>query len=173
MLLEIIEETHNRVRWEVDTRLVPVFIGVGLAVVVSVVLMLLFPNLNLLVRVILLTVAIGGLAFILLLALLKPIWERGLVERMPEGGVVRRSDRMLLRGEQVLFEFPLEEVEGFWVEQHDFEQSGGHKVRLARLWVIFTEENEGQTLTEWMDVPPVQRLAEVLVRASRRPFTEP
>ena len=173
MILEITEETHNRVCWEVNTRLVPVLIGIGLAVAVSVILMVVFPGLNFLVWVILLGLVIGGVGMIVLLALLKPLKERGRVERTPEGGVVRRMERMLLRGEHVLFEFPLEDVEGFWVEQHDFEQSGGKRVRLARLWVLFPEENEGQLLTEWMDVPPVQRLAESIVRASRRPFMEP
>jgi len=91
MLLEITEETHNKVRWEISTQLVQALIGIGLAVVVSVMLMLIFPNLNFLVWVILIAVVIGGLGIILLLALLKPIWEKGLVERRPEGGVVRRK----------------------------------------------------------------------------------
>ena len=173
MLLEITEETHNKVRWEISTQLVQALIGIGLAVVISVMLMLIFPNLNFLVWVILIAVVIGGLGIILLLALLKPIWEKGLVERTPEGGVVRRKERLLLRGEHVLFEFPLEEVEGFWVEQHDFQQSGGNKIRLARLWILFTEENEGQPLIDWMDVPKVQRVAEAIARATRRPLTEP
>ena len=173
MLLEITEETHNKVRWEINTQLVQALIGVGLAVAVSVILMLIFPNLNFLVWVILLAVVLGGLGIILLLVLLKPIWEKGLVERTPEGGVIRRTERLLLRGEHVLFEFPLEEVRGFWVEQHDFEQSGGNKIRLARLWILFTEENEGQPLVDWMDVPKVQRLARAIARATRRPLTEP
>lgn len=173
MILEIVEETHNRVRWTIDTQLVQILIGIGLAVAISVALILVFPNLNFLVWVVLLGVAVGGAGIILLLVLLKPISEKGLVERTPTGGVVRREERLLLRGEHVLFEFPLEEVAGFWVEQHDFEQSGGNKVRLARLWILFTTEGEGQPLIDWMEVPTVQRVAEAIARATRRPLTQP
>ena len=173
MILEIVEETYNKVRWEIDTQLVPVLIGISLAVAVSVILMLLFPNLIFLVWIVLLGIAIGGVGMILMLVLLKPVAEQGLVERTPTGGGVRREERLLLRGEHVLFEFPLEEVDGFWVEQHDFEQSGGNKVRLARLWILFTTEDEGQPLIDWMEVPTVQRVAEAIARASRRPLTAP
>jgi hypothetical protein len=173
MKVEIIEQAHNRVRWEIQTQLVQVLLGIGIAVALSLILLVVFPNLNMLVWIVLIAIAVGGGGMILLLILLKPRIEKGLVERTPEGGVVRRKEQLLLRGEHVLFEFPLDEIAGFWVEEHDFEQSGGNKVRLARLWILFTKEGEGQPLVDWANVPAVRGLAEAIAKASRRPLTEP
>ncbi|MGC9399336.1 MAG: hypothetical protein ACP5HM_09395 [Anaerolineae bacterium] len=171
MQLKIVEQAHNKVMWEIQTHLEQVLLGIGGAVLISVLLLLLFPNMHIWVWIALLGVIVGGVVTLLLLVLLKPRRETGLVERTPEGGVVWRKESLILRGEQLLFEFPLKEVAGFWVEEHDFEQSGGEKVRLARLWLLFTEEGEGQPLVDWMDVPAVRQLAEAVARATRRPLT--
>ncbi len=173
MRLEITEQAHNKVAWTVHTQIVQVLIGIGIAVALSLLLLVIFPNLNTLVWVVLLGIALGGAGMILLLVILKPRMEEGLVERTPEGGTVWRKEWLILRGEHMLFEFPLEEVAGFWIEERDFEQSGGDKLRLARLWIIFTEEGEGQPLVDWMDIPAVRGLAEAIAKASRRPLTEP
>lgn len=200
MQLEITEEQHNLVTWEVHSRVVRILIGIGAAMTAGVALLLFFPNANLLLWLLVIGVIIGGTASAGFLMLATPLNERGRVKRVPEapgGGQLSRTQRFILTGKRILFERSLNKVESFSVQQQSFQESGGKTVTLARLWAFLKPPEALETaqdaaaaedvedaddpdavperalcLTGWLDVEPVEALADAVVRATRRSLVE-
>ncbi len=164
MRIVITEEVHNRVAWIVRAPFSRVAVGLLIGAVVASV-PLLFTA-----RWVLLGLIWGGcLAAALYLALSEPVQEFGLMERTPEGGVLRLEQQWLLGREPVVMEVPLDEVAGFTVEPHTFEHTGGQLYTLARLWAINTAR-ETLPLVRWTRPQAAQTLGESLARAARRPL---
>lgn len=167
MRVVITEESHNRVVWEVHTSLIRIEIGVLIGLALATVPLLLSGSPA---RGLLLVGVWGlGLAVALYLALAEPVAELGMMERPPEGGLVRRERRWLLRRAPQVWEIPLDDVSGFAVELHTFEQSSGHLYPLARLWGL---QATGETflLSDWFRPQAIQELGASLARAARRPL---
>ncbi len=171
MHIVIIEESHNRVVWEVKTPLLSIEVGalIGLLVFVGV-LFLTMSGLR--------WGLIGGVTTVVLsvavyLALRMPISERGMLERRPYGsgdrGETRREQHWLLRGKQVAWVLPLEKVMGFWLETQRFEGLSEYPYTMARLWTVAYEE-ELEPVTHWGDVQEVQDLGMALAKVARRRF---
>ncbi len=202
MQLQVTEEKHNLVTWEVHSRVVRFLIGIGAAMIASVGLLLFFPNANLLLWLLLVGVITGGMASAGFLMLATPLEEHGKVERTPEipgDGEVFRTQRFILTGTRVLFQRSLNKVESFSVQQEQFQESGNRTVTLARLWAFLkppeawetpaetsaevpsvakgADEEQGVPeralcLTGWLDVEPVETLADAVARVTRRSLVE-
>jgi hypothetical protein len=112
----------------------------------------------------------GALLMIgLVLGITTPRIDRGHLERLPEGGEVRRTRVWLLVGERPVLAWNLEDVVAFQMEGRVFEGMPPSSYRLARLWVVGSD-GERRRLTHWADPASVQALGEALGKAGRRAF---
>lgn len=176
MQFQITEESHNRVAWEIDLPLLRLEIGLLIGLLVCVALVIILPAFRPFGWFLtggVMTGIVGGMVY---LALTTPLRERGLMERPPEGGVVRRDRQWIFGGEGTALEVPLDEVTGFTVEEQIFEETGGTTRTLARLWVLrqhVDPENEptSELLTDWLEPETAQAFAVTLSQAARRPLT--
>jgi hypothetical protein len=171
MHIEIIEQAHNRVAWQVDTPLVRVEVGLLVGVLLASVILVLVPGASSLRALIIALLIIVGLSAAVFMALTTPLWDRGLVEWLPDGGVVRREQRWLVPIDRDPWEVEMEQVSSFYVEPHLFEETGGRQMALSRLWVVFGEDLE-YPLTTWCEPAEVQALAEAAAQAARRSLEE-
>ncbi|HDQ34796.1 MAG TPA: hypothetical protein ENN14_00595 [Chloroflexi bacterium] len=167
MQLEITEEVHNRVVWQVRTPLVRIELTLLAIWLIAILLLIASGSAIRWALVIAVTVAcaVGALA----LALRIRSGEVGLLERTPEGGVVRRERRWLLRRTPLVWEIPMDEVISFAVEPQLFEETSGQTYTLARLWVLHAD-GQALRLVDWLNTRAVLELGSALSRAGRRPL---
>ena len=119
MRIVLTEEDHNHVDWE--SRSPVVWIEVALLVGVLVFSLLVTPSASTLRRqavsvVTAIVLALGGL-----LAVTTPVVDRGHLERLPEGGDLKRSKVWLVVGARAVVDVPLEDIDRFEVEVETFE----------------------------------------------------
>jgi len=116
----------------------------------------------------------GAPTIAILLALTTPLGEQGLVERSPEGGVVRLEQRWILQRKPMVWDSSLEAISGFSVEQQTFAETSARARTLARLWVFLPPEDDEQQprmpLTNWLEVNVTQALGQSLAHVARRPL---
>ncbi|OQA13031.1 MAG: hypothetical protein BWY63_03613 [Chloroflexi bacterium ADurb.Bin360] len=105
-------------------------------------------------------------------ALTTPLWERGTMERTPEGGAVRCERRWLLRRELELWEMPLERLSGVGVAIRITEETDGATTSVARLWLRPAEGESLIFVTGWASISSVTSLAETFAKAARLPLEE-
>jgi hypothetical protein len=171
MRIEITEDSHNQVSWEVKTPLLPVEFGLLTGLLIFAIIIIPTPGdvRWLLVALVGLGVLISGLY----LALTTPISERGRLVRKPYGGEdrgeARREQRWLLGGKWVAWVVPLEAVTGFWLEVRKFEALGHHGYYMARLWAR-PLDCEPVLVTTWGQPQAVQDLGMALAKTARRRF---
>lgn len=165
MHIVLTEEGHNYVDWE--TRSPVLWIEVGLLMGLVVFSLLVTPSASILrrqaVRVVaVIVVALGGL-----LAATTPVADRGHLERLPEGGHLKRSKVWLVVGERTVVDVVLEDIDGFEVEVETFEDVPPAVYRQARLWAV-ANEGSRYCLTDWAEADSVSDLRDSLGRAGRR-----
>ncbi len=174
MRIQVTEETHNRVVWEANTFLARIEIGLLAGIVVCLALLIILPPPGLVGWLIIAIVFMGAPTIAILLALTTPLREQGLVERSPEGGVVRFEQRWILQRKPVVWELSLEGIAGFSVEQQTFAETSARARTLARLWVFLPPEGDEQQprmpLTNWLEVNVVQALGQSVTHVARRPL---
>lgn len=167
MKATIVEETHNRVVWEIRTSTLWIVLGLflgGLCIAVCLVLVPLTPRWDLVGAV--LTFALG---VAVLLALTSPLAERGELERTLDGGSLARVRQWLFFGQRPAWQAQLESVVGFRPEVRVFEDTGEQTYTRSRLWVFLTE-NDPLPITDWLDAPFVHTLGESLAKVGRCTF---
>ena len=170
MQIRILDEQHNAVTWELRSPLI--MVGSGLLVgTVLMVTVLLFVQSALrgpfIAGVVVLAIAVAVYG-----ALTTPLWERGVMERTPEGGAVRCERRWLLRRELELWEAPLEKFSGVGVATRITEETDGQTTAVARLWLRPAEGDSLIFLTGWASISSVTFLAEAFAKAARLPLEE-
>jgi hypothetical protein len=170
MQIRILDEQHNAVSWELRWPLGQV--GAGLLVgMVLAATPLLFVH-HALRWYLIAGVALVVLGVALAVALTTPLWERGAVERTPEGGAVSRERRWLLRRAPELWEAPLEAFSGVGVANRITEETDGATTSVARVWLRSTEGDAIQALTGWASPSSAQALAESFAKAARLSLEE-
>jgi len=102
-----------------------------------------------------------------LLAVTTPVVDRGHLERLPEGGDLRRSKVWLLVGARTVVDVPLEDIGGFEVEIETFEDVPPAVYRQARLWAV-ANDGSRYCLTDWAETDSVSDLGNSLAKAGRR-----
>ncbi|MFP4345190.1 MAG: hypothetical protein ACLFU8_10890 [Anaerolineales bacterium] len=175
MHFAITEEIHNRVGWEMRSPVVHIEIGLLVGFVLCIALIILLPNFQPFGWFVVALLVLGIPGAGLYLALTTPLWDRGFMERLPDGGVVRREQRWIFGGERAALDFPLEVVAGFDVETALFEGTGGTLRSLARLRLLLRDDAVGGRpdavpLTDWLEVEAIESLARSVAWAARRPF---
>ncbi len=170
MQIKIVEEHHNQVDWEVRTPL-HWTIG-GLIVGAAVFALLVIPSPSPHRWWAVAGVTGGVLAIAVFIAATTPTVDRGHLERLPEGGLVRRTRTWLLVGERSTLEVELDTITGFEAEIEAFEDRRTEPYQLARLWAISTDEAP-RGLTDWAEPASALALGEALAKAARLPFTVP
>jgi hypothetical protein len=165
--IALTEESHNHIDWEVRTPVVWYEVGLLVGALFFAVLAVLSPS-PLRWQAIGL---VGGLLLIaaVALAVTTPMVDRGHLERLPEGGEVRRSRVWLFLGERPVLAWPLDDVVAFQMEGEIFEDVSPTTYRLARLWVV-SREGDRRRLTQWASPASVRSLGEALGKAGRRAF---
>jgi len=167
MKATIVEETHNRVVWEVRTSTLWIVLGLflgGLCVAVFLVLVPLTPRWDLVGVVLALALSVA-----VLLALTTPLAERGELERTLDGGSLARVRQWLFYGRRSAWQAPLKSIVGFRPEVRIFEDTGEQTYTRSRLWAFLTDADP-LPLTDWLDVPFVHTLGELLAKAARCTF---
>lgn len=168
MQIRILDEQHNLVAWELRSPLVKVLLGFlgGLLLAVGVLLFsrnaLRWPFIGGAV-----TLALGAALFT---ALTTPLWERGVMERTPEGGMVQREQRWLLRREPVTWDVSLEALAGLRVTTQTVEETEGYTTTFARLCVRLVDSESLAPLTGWASNASVEALAAAFAKAARLPL---
>ena len=165
MRIVLTDEGHNHVDWE--TRSPVVWIEVGLLVGVLVFSLLVTPSASALRRQAVSVVAVSVVALGGLLAATTPLADRGHLERLPEGGDLRRSKVWLVVGERTVVDVALEDIDGFEVEVETFEDAPPAVYRQARLWAV-ANEGSRYCLTDWAEADSVSDLRNSLGKAARR-----
>jgi len=165
MRIVLTDEGHNHVDWE--TRSPVVWIEVGLLVGVLVFSLLVTPSASALRRQAVSVVAVSVVALGGLLAATTPLADRGHLERLPEGGDLRRSKVWLVVGERTVVDVALEDIDGFEVEVETFEDVPPAVYRQARLWAV-ANEGSRYCLTDWAEADSVSDLRNSLGKAGRR-----
>ena len=165
MRIVLTEESHNHVDWE--TRSPVVWMEIGLLVGILVFSLLVMPSASTLRRQAVSVVAAIILALGGLLAATTPVADRGHLERLPEGGDLKRSKVWLVVGARVVVEVALEDIDGFEVEVETFEDVPPTIYRQARLWAV-ANDGSRHCLTDWAGVDSVSDLGSSLEKASRR-----
>ncbi len=165
--LVITAESHNQVTWKTRYATVPILIGVLAVTALSAALLSLVPSPHR-------WPVIGGVGGTTLLALAwiawqMPLAEDGSLERLPDGGAIRRSRRWLWQRTPYVAEIPLADVSGLWVESRTFEETGGHTYDLARLWAL-SASDAPLLLTDWLEPEQVQSLGRSMAKAGRLSF---
>ncbi|MCJ7548337.1 MAG: hypothetical protein MUQ30_01480 [Anaerolineae bacterium] len=165
MRIALTEEGHNHVKWEARSPVV--WIEVGLLAGILVFSLLVTPSAGTLRRqavnaVAVIVVALGGL-----LAATTPLVDRGHLERLPEGGDLKRSKVWLVVGERTVVDVALEDIDGFEVELETFEDVPPAVYRQARLWAV-ANEGSRYCLTDWAEADSVGDLRNSLGKAGRR-----
>lgn len=169
MRIVLTEESHNHVDWE--TRSPVVWIEVGLLVGLLVMCLLVIPSPSPLRWPVLGTCAALILALGGLLAVTTPVVDRGHLERLPEGGDLKRT-RMWLGGiERVTVDLPLEDIDRFEVESESFDDVPPAVVHQARLWGL-TGDGARYCLTDWAEPDSVNALGLALEKAGRRELAQ-
>jgi hypothetical protein len=105
-----------------------------------------------------------------LLAVLTPAIDRGHLERLPEGGDLKRAKVWPLVGERLVLDEELADVAGFEVEETVFEDAPPKTFGLARLWMV-SRDGDRHPLTIWAQPESVMGLEKALGRALRRDTT--
>ena len=165
MRIVLTEESHNHVDWE--TRSPVVWMEIGLLVGILVFSLLVMPSASTLRRQAVSVVAAIILALGGLLASTTPVADRGHLERLPEGGDLKRSKVWLVVGARVVVEVALEDIDGFEVEVETFEDVPPTIYRQARLWAVASDGSR-HYLTDWAEIDSVSDLGSSLEKASRR-----
>lgn len=167
MRVRILEEQHNRVVWELRSPLVRILLGFvgGAGAAAGVLALSSHPWRWFLIAAVML-LALGAALFS---ALTTPLWERGMVERTPEGGAVQREQRWLLRRQPLLWGVPLEYVTGVRTVYQAIEETEGALITWARLCALVREAESLVPLTGWADPASVEALAVAFVKAARLP----
>ncbi len=175
MEFAIVEETHNRVSWRMRSPVVRIEIGLLVGFVIAAVLVILLPAFRPFGWFVVGAFVLGILGTGLYLALTTPLWDRGFMERLPDGGLVRREQRWVFGGERVTLDLPLDVVTAFEVETALFEGTGGALQTFARLLLLLQDEAVGGAarpvpLTDWLEVEVIDALGRSLAWAARRPL---
>lgn len=165
--MEIIltEESHNHVDWEV--RLPLVWMEVGLVIGVLLVALVAIPSPSSRRWVIFGGAAASLVSIGALLAIASPGVDRGHLERLPEGGDLRRARVWPIVGTRVVLDVGLDDIAGFDLEPAVFEDAPPASYRLARLWAVASDGTR-YPLTAWAEPESVTRLEKALERALRR-----
>ena len=167
MQVKILDEQHNAASWELRRPVVEIELGIlggmlliitGLFFVQSAVRWPFIAGVA--------TLALGAAFYV---AFTTPLWERGAMERTPEGGTVTCERRWLLRRELERWEAPLESVESVGVMRRTVEETDGHVVSAARCYVRLAEGGILVPLTGWATVESATQLAQSFARAARLP----
>ena len=167
MQVKILDEQHNAASWELRRPVVEIELGIlggmlliitGLFFVQSAVRWPFIAGVAML--------AFGAAFYV---AFTTPLWERGAMERTPEGGTVTCERRWLLRRELERWEAPLESVESVGVMRRTVEETDGHVVSAARCYVRLAEGGILVPLTGWATVESATQLAQNFARAARVP----
>ncbi|HQF00340.1 MAG TPA: hypothetical protein PLG06_11485 [Anaerolineae bacterium] len=167
MQVKILDEQHNAASWELRRPVVEIELGIlggmlliitGLFFVQSAVRWPFIAGVA--------TLALGAAFYV---AFTTPLWERGAMERTPEGGTVTCERRWLLRRELERWEAPLESVESVGVMRRTVEETDGHVVSAARCYVRLAEGRILVPLTGWATVESATQLAQSFARAARLP----
>lgn len=164
MKATIVEETHNRVVWEIRTSLLWIVLGLflgGLCAATFLVFAPLTPRWDLAGVIMALTV--GAAAF---LALTTPLAERGELERTLDGGSVSRTRHWFFFGRRLAWQAPLEAIVGFRPDARIFEDTAAQTYTLSRL-VALLPDTDPTPLTDWLDSQFVLNLSELLTKAAR------
>ncbi|HOC22639.1 MAG: hypothetical protein GYA30_00420 [Chloroflexi bacterium] len=167
MQVKILDEQHNAASWELRRPVVEIELGIlggmlliitGLFFVQSAVRWPFIAGVA--------TLALGAAFYV---AFTTPLWERGAMERTPEGGTVTCERRWLLHRELERWEVPLESVESVGVMRRTVEETDGHVVSAARCYVRLAEGGILVPLTGWATVESATQLAQNFARAARVP----
>ncbi len=165
MQIALTEESHNHVDWEAKRPVV--WMEVGLLAALLVLALLVIPSPSQRRWLVLGGAAAVFVALGVLLAATSPLADRGHLERLPEGGDLKRSKVWILVGERLVVDQELDGIAGFEVEQATFEDAPPATYDLARLWAV-SMEGHRFSLTEWAEPESVLRLEKALERALRR-----
>jgi len=167
MKLEITDETHNTVDWQVRWPVVWIELGLllGLSVLTAFMLISTHPA-----RWIWLG-TVGGLILIIGvgIAATTPVREMGHLERLPDGGELELTYVWLGLGKRTVIALPFDELVGFAYEAQDFERTERSIYTMARLWAT-THDRGVLRLSAWGAPDKVELLGEALSKAARRPL---
>ena len=165
MRVVVREESYNRAEWQTSRPLPWILVGLLSAVVFLVALVAFSPS------VFRWQVGAGiaglGLGIGAAVVLTIPLVDGGSIERTPDGGELRRTKTWVGRGAREVLSVDLRDVQAFEVETRSFEDGPVETHDLGRLWVVDGKGNR-VSLTEWVEVPSVQALCDVLAKAGRR-----
>ena len=164
MKLEITDESHNRVDWEVRWPVVRVEIGLLIGLVVLVVPIVFSPRPGRWFW--LAAVGVLGVALGAIVAATTAVREEGYLERLPDGGELRVSRVWLGVGERVKVALPFEELSHFFIETQSFERAEDSVYPMARIWAR-TDGNEALQLSPWGEPSTIEPLGESLSKAAR------
>lgn len=168
MRIALTEESHNHVDWEVRWPLLGMEAGLLIGLVVFYLLVIPSPSPARWTLVGITTGVVIGVG--VLLAALSPLVDRGHLERLPEGGDLKRTKVWPLIGERLMLDAEIDDIAGFEIEETLFEDAPPTTYGLARLWVV-TKEGQRHTLTAWAQPETVAELQHALERALRRGVT--
>jgi len=168
MRIVLTEEDHNHVDW--GSRSSVVWIEVALLAGVLFFSLLVTPSASALRRQAVSVVAAIVLVLGGLLAATTPAVDRGHLERLPEGGALKRSKVWLVIGERAVVDVALDDIGGFEVEVETFEDVPPVVYRQARLWAV-AKDGSRYCLTDWAEADSVSDLGNSLARAGRRVLT--
>ncbi len=171
MQVRIVDEQHNAVTWETRLPLVEVELGImgGMALIVSVLLLLQNPlRWSFIAGTVILAFAAA-----LYVAVTTPAWERGTVERTPEGGSVTHEMRWPLRRQLQSWQVSLDSLVSVGVAYRMVEETDGQIISAARLFVRPSDDKPTVPLTGWANVVSVEQLAEAFAKATRLPLESP
>jgi hypothetical protein len=165
MRIVLTEEDHNHVVWE--SRSPVVWIEVALLAGVLIFSLLVTPSASTFRRQAVSVVAAIVLALGGLLAITTPAVDRGHLERLPEGGGLKRSKVWLVIGKRAVVDVALEDIDRFEVEVETFEDVPPAVYRQARLWAV-ANDGSRHCLTDWAEADTVSDLGNSLAKAGRR-----
>mgnify|MGYP006283425901 CR=1 FL=1 len=167
MKVEITDESHNRVDWQVRWPVVWIELALLLGLSVLAVFMLLSTHPA---RWIWLA-GVGGFLLIVGVAIgaTTPMREDGYLERLPDGGELRFERVWLGIGRRTAVALPFEELEGFLYETQDFRRTEQSIVTMGRLWVT-TQDRGSLSISVWGKPASIEPLANALSKAARCPL---
>ncbi len=167
MRIVIVEESHNRVTWQSRSPMLWIEVGLLLGILSVVALLLASPSP---VRWHVMAAVISLLLILaVVIALTTAPADRGILERLPEGGTLFRARVWPFVGDRPVVEADLESITAFEIETEVFEESAAELYRLSRLWAVAGGENR-HCLTNWADTESVNVLGVALAKASRLSF---
>lgn len=168
MQLEITATSHNRVDWVIRSKIIWIEIGLILGVTITSLLLAYTGSpvrWRLIAVLVTFAVIIAGV-----LASTNPVTQRGVLERLPDGGELVVTKFWLPIGPRKALVLPVDEIEVFRYQSDTFQDADSVPYQMGQLW-IHEKSGKRHKLTGWLDPNAVMNLGEELAKASRCEYT--